>query len=198
MKPEITAYIATLPDWQQAICSELRAAIHGADPDIEESIKWGTPAFGHKGPVAWMFCARDWVHFSFPQGALPAETHGLFEPTENKAGRTIKLHQDQAVPRGIIEQLVQQAVANNQAGKKVDLQIPKPGERKFDIPHEYLAFLKENGAYEEYLQRPYYQQKGWIQWIEEAKQQATRDKRRRTMLEELSASTYMPPKAPNH
>jgi len=33
------AYISALPDWQQAICREVRDLVHAADPDVVETIK---------------------------------------------------------------------------------------------------------------------------------------------------------------
>jgi hypothetical protein len=35
----IDAYIATLPEWQQAICAEVRELVHAADPQVIETIK---------------------------------------------------------------------------------------------------------------------------------------------------------------
>lgn len=37
--PRVDAYIASLPDWQQAICREVRALVHAADPEVTETIK---------------------------------------------------------------------------------------------------------------------------------------------------------------
>ena len=39
-----------------------------------------------------------------------------------------------------------------------------------------------------------YQQRGWIEWIESAKQEDTRQRRAHSMLKELKEGTYMPPK----
>jgi hypothetical protein len=37
--PRVDAYIAALPAWQQAICRDIRALVHAADPEITEAIK---------------------------------------------------------------------------------------------------------------------------------------------------------------
>lgn len=37
--PQVDAYIAGLPDWQQAICTELREVVWATAPGIEETIK---------------------------------------------------------------------------------------------------------------------------------------------------------------
>ena len=49
--PRVDAYIAKKAPFAQPILNELRAIIHEAHPDIAEDIKWGAPAFMHKGIV---------------------------------------------------------------------------------------------------------------------------------------------------
>lgn len=194
----VDAYIAKQSAWQKDILTKLRNAIHKADPDIKEAIKWGAPTFEDHGIVAWMFCAKEWVHFSFTQGALLDPSHGLFEEgkdSSSKAKRTIKFLEGQHIPTEIIMDLVKEAVGNNRSGKKVDFNIAKPHTQTFDIPEEYKDFLKEHGLHQEYKNRAFYQQRGWIEWIESAKHEETRQKRAQTMLTELQNGQYMPSKA---
>jgi hypothetical protein len=35
--PRVDAYIAALPDWQQAVCREVRDLVHAADPEVDET-----------------------------------------------------------------------------------------------------------------------------------------------------------------
>jgi hypothetical protein len=191
----VTTYISKKQAWQQQILHQLREILHDTDPAITETLKWSAPYYEHDGKVAWMFCAKEWVNFSLLQGALLDDTDGLFEPTNNKAMRTIKIKRGEDVPAEAIARLIKQTVANNIAGKKVDFKRPKPGERTFAVPHKYESILKENGMWDEYSLRPYYQQKGYVQWIESAKQQVTKDKRIKTMLFELKSGQYMPSKS---
>lgn len=191
---KVTDYIIAQNEWQQAILDQLREAVHEADVDIEEDIKWGSPAFSHNGLVAWMFCAKDWVHFSFPQGVLLDQDHGLFveEQETNKKGiRTIKIYKGEVVPTHIITRLVNQAVANNKAGRKVHFNNPK---QDIVLPDDMKAELKKRNLENEYQGRPYYQRKGYIQWISSAKKDDTRRKRIQRMISELNRGEYMPPK----
>lgn len=198
MNPDVDAYIAGQEPWKRKTLQTVRTAIHEADPEIEELIKWGTPSFEHAGQVVWLFCATEWVHVSFRQGALLDVSEGFWEEdehTESKAKRTVKLREGDEVPVVQLKKLVIEAVENNLAGKVVDFGVTKPGSREFDPPKEYEDFLRENGLLEEYDARPYYQQKGWIQWIESAKLSETIEKRKQKMLQELRDGTYMPTKA---
>jgi hypothetical protein len=36
--PRVDAYIEVLPDWQQAICRQVRELVHAADPEVTETI----------------------------------------------------------------------------------------------------------------------------------------------------------------
>lgn len=194
----IDAYITRHPAWQRDILNQLRKAIHKADPDIKETVKWGAPTFEDNGIVAWMFCASRWVHFSFPQGALLDPSHGLFEEgkdSANKAKRTIKFLEGQHIPTDIIIALIKEAVSNNRNGKKVDFNIAKAHSQVFDVPREYKDFLAEQGLFDEYKNRAFYQQRGWIEWIESAKHEETRQKRAQMMIRELRTGQYMPNKA---
>lgn len=194
----VDAYITRHPTWQRDILVALRTAIHKANPEIKEVIKWGAPTFEDHGIVAWMFCAAGWVHFSFPQGALLDPSHGLFEEgkdSANKAKRTIKFIEGQHIPKDIIVTLVKESVANNRSGKKIDFNIANPNTQVFDIPKEYEDFLREQGRLEEYKDRAFYQQRGWIEWIEGAKHEEIRQKRAQKMITELKNGQYMPSKA---
>lgn len=179
--------------WQKTVLKELRSTVHNSDKDIGEAIKWSAPYFMYGDiPIAWMFCARDWVHFSFLEGALLDHSHGLFVETDNKKARTIKIHENEKVPVAVISKLVKEAVANAKSGRRVKLRRPKPGSQEFDLPHEYELWLKETGMLTDYLQRPFYQQRGWIEWIEQAKSLPTKQKRMRMVLVELKHGQYMP------
>jgi hypothetical protein len=39
--PRVDAYIDALPDWQRALCREVRDLVRAADPEVMETIKRG-------------------------------------------------------------------------------------------------------------------------------------------------------------
>jgi len=55
--PRIDAFIAKAQPFARPILSHLRAVIHQALPAVEESIKWGRPAFLHEGRILGVFGA---------------------------------------------------------------------------------------------------------------------------------------------
>lgn len=59
--PRIDAYIAKAAPFAQPILAHLRALVHEACPEVEETIKWSSPFFLYRG----MFC-----HIGRVQAAL--------------------------------------------------------------------------------------------------------------------------------
>jgi len=55
--PRIDAFIAGAQPFARPILSHLRELIHAACPDAVETIKWGRPAFDHKGRIFAIFGA---------------------------------------------------------------------------------------------------------------------------------------------
>ena len=37
--PRVDNYIDALPEWQQAVCHQVRDLVHAADPQVQETIK---------------------------------------------------------------------------------------------------------------------------------------------------------------
>jgi hypothetical protein len=69
--PLVDAYIAALPDWQQAICREVRELVHAADPDVSETIKFtNRPYFVLQGNICALLAARDHVNIFLYDGAI--------------------------------------------------------------------------------------------------------------------------------
>jgi hypothetical protein len=56
--PRVDAYIDALPDWQQAVCREVRELVHAADPEVVETVKRrNQPYFVLQGNVCALLAA---------------------------------------------------------------------------------------------------------------------------------------------
>jgi hypothetical protein len=67
--PRVDAYIGVLPDWQQAICREVRDLVHAADRDVTETIKrTNRPYFVLQGNICALLAAKDHVNVFRPPG----------------------------------------------------------------------------------------------------------------------------------
>ena len=49
--PRVTVYIAKSAPFARPVLSHLRALVHQACPDVEETIKWSMPSFLHEGRI---------------------------------------------------------------------------------------------------------------------------------------------------
>jgi hypothetical protein len=66
----VDAYIDALPAWQRRICAEVRDLVHGADPEVTETIKRGVqPYFVLQGNICALLAARDHVNVFLYDGA---------------------------------------------------------------------------------------------------------------------------------
>src|SRR4051795_12964845 len=74
----VDAYIDALPDWQQAICREVRELLHEADPEMVETIKRTVqPYFVLQGNVAALLAAKDHVTVFLYDGGLAPDPEGI-------------------------------------------------------------------------------------------------------------------------
>ena len=73
----VDAYIDALPDWQQAICRQVRDLVHAADPDVSETIKrTRQPYFVLQGNICALLAARNHVNIlsTIPSRPIPRES----------------------------------------------------------------------------------------------------------------------------
>ena len=76
--PRVDAYIEGLPEWQQAICRQVRGLVHAADPKVVETIKrTRQPYFTLEGNICALLAAKDWVNVFLYDGAMVPDPHGI-------------------------------------------------------------------------------------------------------------------------
>ncbi len=116
--PRVDAYIAGLPEWQQAICGRLRDLIHRADPEISETIKrTDRPYFVLDGNVCALFAAKDHVNLFLYDGAIvPDPANIITGGHNNRTARTIAYRRGDAIQARPLTAMLKQIVANNRAG----------------------------------------------------------------------------------
>jgi hypothetical protein len=110
-------YIDRLPDWQQAICREVRELILAADPDVEETIKRTVqPYFVLNGNIAALLAAKDHVNV-FLYDPLVPDPHGIITAGhDNQTGRQISIRQGEPINAAALTEMVRAIIANNRAG----------------------------------------------------------------------------------
>jgi len=114
----VDAYIDAQPDWQRAVCRELRDLIHGADPEVTETIKRGRqPYFVLEGNVCALLAAKDHVNLFLYDGAIVPDPDGIITAGHaNATARTMAVRQGERINASALTTMLRQIIANNRAG----------------------------------------------------------------------------------
>jgi hypothetical protein len=116
--PRVDDYIDALPEWQQAICQEVRELVHAADPEVVETIKRRVqPYFVLKGNICALLAAKDHVNVFLYDGAIIPDPEGIITGGhDNKTGRTVAIREGEKLNARALSAMFKQIIANNRAG----------------------------------------------------------------------------------
>jgi hypothetical protein len=116
--PRVDAYISSLPEWQQAICHQVRTLVHAADPEVAETIKRSIyPYFVLQGNICALQAARDHVNIFLYDGAIVPDPEGIITAGhDNKTARQIAVRQGETLNARALSKMFEQIIANNRAG----------------------------------------------------------------------------------
>lgn len=178
-KKLIDEYIESLPDFSKEICIRLREIIHFADPEIVEDWKWG-PNFNKQGMVCGFGAFKEHVTFTFFEGASMKDPKKLFtEGQANAHNRGIKYHNVGEIDEKTLVKYIQDAVA-------INAQSIKSIERTIIIPEDFKSAMKIAHVLDKFEQSNYTNRKEYVNWIESAKKEETRQSRIEKAVEKIS------------
>ena len=182
--PRIDAYIEKKAPYARPILEHVRERVHAAAPDAEESIKWGAPAFLVDGKILLIMAAfkahaalNFWRGQELRRGEAEGDAMGQF----GKIATVADLPSDAELDRLIREAAALAKTAP--APRKVKHEPKAPAE----LHPEFAAALDSAPAAKATLEAfPPGARLDYLDWIAEAKQDATRQKRIATAIEWLS------------
>ena len=116
--PRVDAFIGALPDWQQAVCREVRELVHAADPEVAETIKrTDRPYFVLEGNICALLAAKDHVNVFLYDGGIVPDPEGIITAGhDNKTARTVAIHKGEPINAPALSAMFRQIIANNRAG----------------------------------------------------------------------------------
>ncbi len=116
--PRVDAYIEGLPDWQGAICREVRDLVHAADPEVVETIKrTRQPYFVLDGNICALLAAKDHVNVFLYDGAIVPDPEGIITAGhDNKTARTVAVRKGEPINAPALTTMFRAIIANNRAG----------------------------------------------------------------------------------
>jgi hypothetical protein len=116
--PRVDQYIDALPDWQQAICRQVRELVHAADPAVDETIKRRVqPYFVLQGNVCALLATKDHVNVFLYDGGIVPDPEGIITGGhDNKTARTVAIYEGETLKDTALRTMFEQIIANNRAG----------------------------------------------------------------------------------
>lgn len=182
--PRVDAYIARAQPFARPILDHVRTRVHAVVPEAEETLKWSSPAFVLGGKILLMMAAfKAHAALNFWRGqelrgeAAAADAMGQF-------GKLTSV--DDLPPDKELDGLIRKAAELTQSvpAPRKPKHAPKPPP---ELHPEFAAALdaapKAKAALNGF---PPSAQRDYLEWITEAKQDATRQKRIATAVEWLS------------
>ena len=117
-EPRVDHYIDALPDWQQAICHEVRELVHAADPKVEETIKRTVqPYFVLQGNICALLATKDHINVFLYDGGIVPDPDGIITGGhDNQTGRTVAVYEGETINAAALRRMFEQIIANNRAG----------------------------------------------------------------------------------
>jgi uncharacterized protein YdeI (YjbR/CyaY-like superfamily) len=175
LDPRIDAYIAAAPEFAQPILTHLRAVVHAACPEVEETIKWSSPHFQYQGMLCHMVAFKAHCAFGFWKGAL------LFPDMEERdaMGQFGRITSVKDLPaKKIIAGYIKQAMQLNADGVQTPARAQPKAPRPLTVPAYLLDALKQNKAAKTTFDAGSTSfKREYVDWMEEAKTEATRLRR---------------------
>ena len=184
--PRIDAYIEKAADFAKPILQHLRALVHKVCPEAEETMKWSFPHFDYKGEMMCSMASfKQHCVFGFWKAALMKDP-ALLETAKSEVamghlGRITSLKDlpsDKKLTAWIYE-----AMDLNDRGIKAT-KAPAQPLKEIEVPDYFLKAIKKNTAakivFEAFSPSA---KKEYVLWLEDAKTEATREKRMEQAVE---------------
>jgi len=186
--PRVDAYIDKAAPFAKPILEHLRKLVHQTSPLITEAIKWGFPFFDYKGPVCQMVSFKEHCGFGFWKASMLHDPNKLLntgEPAAGSFGRITKLAD---LPSDdILKEFILQAIHINEQGIKPAVKKAPAEKKELIMPDDFSVILNGNAQAKAVFENfSYSHKKEYLEWITEAKTEATREKRMQSAIEMMA------------
>ena len=177
--PRVDSYISKSPDFAKPILKYLRDIIHEGCPDVVETMKWSSPTFDHHGIMVGFTAFKQHCVLGFWKAPLlKLDGKPVSMEMESGAGQFGKLTSLEDLPaRSKLVKLVRDAARLNESGVKMT-RPPRSAPKPVQVPPDLVkALLKNAKARAVFDAFPPSHKREYVQWLVEAKTDATRQRR---------------------
>jgi len=183
-EPRIDAYIAKAQPFARPILAKVRERVHATVPNVEEAIKWSMPAYTLEGKIILITAAfKAHTALNFWRGQELESTHA----SVGAMGQFGKIKSLDELPADAeLDRLIRDAaeLAKNAPAPRKAKHEPKPMP---ELHPDFAAALDKAPKAKATMEGfPPSCRREYLEWVAEAKQDATRQKRIATAIEWLS------------
>lgn len=187
MPNPVDTYISHAAPFAQPILRHLQKLVLETCPDAEEMIKWSFPNYVYKGTILCSFAAfKSHCTFGFWNAAAMSDPQGILNPVgETSMGQLGKIKSlNDLPPDYILKEYILQAAELNSRGVKVQKKTKQA--KEIQPSPEFMALLQKNKiALKNWGNFTPGKHREYIEWMEGAKTEITRDKRRQQAIENI-------------
>lgn len=185
----IDNYISKSSEFAKPVLNHVRVLIHKVCPEVEEKMKWSFPHFDYKGEMMCSMAAfKNHCAVSFWKASLMEKSQKLLEVKNRTAmgnlGRIMSM--DDLPSDKIMISIIKEAMKLNDEGiklskpkslKKPDVKVPEYFQKKL------LKNPKAKQTFESFSPS---HKREYVEWIIDAKTEATREKRIASAIEMIN------------
>jgi uncharacterized protein YdeI (YjbR/CyaY-like superfamily) len=176
--PRIDAYIRKAQPFARPILTHIRDVVHRACPEVEETMKWSVPHFDYRGEMMLSMAAfRQHCVLGFWKAKLLAD-QGLLPEAGDSMGFRERIESRKDLPSDrTLMRIIKTAMALNDAGLRVTR--PKAAPKPPVKPPAYFttALTGNKTAHANFQAFSPSHKREYVEWVTEAKTEATRDRR---------------------
>lgn len=175
----VDAYIAKSAEFAKPILEQFRAAVHEACPDVEETIKWGSPFFLYHGMLCGVSAFKAHCALIFWRAKLvTGESNGRDGPFSHITSLA------ELPPKKVLVGYVKKAMQVNEQGAPATPRPKRTAAKELEVPADLTAALGKNkkarATFEAFSPT---NRREYVEWITEAKTDVTRQRRLAQALE---------------
>ena len=186
--PRVDTYIARSADFARPILEHIRALVHKACPDVQETIKWSFPHFDYKGMMCSMASFKQHCSFGFWKASLMSDARKFTQVGETAMGHLGQIKSLDYLPSDkTMIAYIKEAAKLNETGVKLPPRPKSTVKKELKVPADLATALKKNKkAKETFDAFSLTNKREYVAWITEAKSDETRERRLATAIEWMS------------
>lgn len=187
----VDEYIAKSAPFAKPILKHLRKTVHEACPEVEETMKWSFPHFMYQGILCSMASFKEHCAFGFWKGSLIVGQRAA--ETREAMGHFGKITSVKDLPsKKVLTGYIREAMRLNETGVKSPTRANRKPKPALPVPPDLAAALRANrkagAAFKEFSPS---HRREYIEWIVDAKVEATRERRLLKTVEWLAEGKSM-------